>query len=377
MNSFVSRLLQSIPAALRPLPAPTEQAMQIQHDAQLARLLPLLGPLLGVSVLMFGFWDLLIDPARAGSTMLVRLGGVLIGSLAYFERPLGGSVARRCALIYSSHASAIIICEFMLSTGFLAGLAGITAGLFAVAVSTLRPRVFLATAAPPALLFVALGAWRLPLPVFVACLMQYLFAFFLATVVMLVIRQFHQKAFLSEQELLNVSRHDGLTGAFNRRYLDEVAERELALARRHGHPLAVAMIDIDHFKEVNDNFGHDIGDRVLQQLVRTCRAELRGIDHFGRLGGEEFICLLPETGQLAALQCAERLRLNLQALCMDTPHGPLRFTVSIGVAVLDTHHADWAALLRDADQAMYRAKHAGRNCVMLAQPIALLASASS
>lgn len=377
MNSFVTRLLQSIPMALRALPGPAEQAMQAQHDAQMARLLPLLGPLLGVSVLLFGFWDLLIDPSRAGLTMLVRVCGVLIGSLGYFERPLGGPVASRCALIYASHAGAMIVCEFILSTGVLAGLAGITAGLFAVAVSTLRPRVFLLTLAPPALLFVVLGAWCLPVPVFAASVMQYLFAFFLATVVMLVVRQFHQKAFQFEQELLHVSRHDGLTGAFNRRYLDEVAERELALARRHGHPLAVAMIDIDHFKLVNDNFGHDIGDRVLQQLVRCCRAELREIDHFGRLGGEEFICLLPETGQLAALQCAERLRLNLQALCLDTPQGPLRFTVSIGVAVLEPRHADWAALLRDADQAMYRAKHAGRNCVMLAQPTALLASAAS
>jgi diguanylate cyclase (GGDEF)-like protein len=95
-------------------------------------------------------------------------------------------------------------------------------------------------------------------------------------------------------------------------------------------------------------------------------AELRTIDHFGRVGGEEFVCVMPETDQAAALQCAERLRMRIAALRVETGEGPIGFTVSIGVALLRPSHADWRALLHAADCALYRAKQGGRNCVVLA-----------
>ncbi len=351
---------------LRALPPPAERAMHAQHDAELEQLLPVLGPLFGLGMVLFAVWDMLLDARLAEYTLLLRALAVLIGSAAYLPNALRWSVQRRCTLIYVSHVSVLILCEFLLPQGMVYGLAGVAACNFAAALSTLRLAVFARMLAAPAVLYVVLSAWRLPWLEFVSGLMQYLFAVALAVVVLLVIRVFQQKSFLLEQELLHLSQHDSLTGACNRRYLEEVAERELALAQRHDRKLAVAMLDIDHFKLVNDEYGHETGDRVLQALVRTCTSELREIDHFGRLGGEEFVCVLPETDRDDALRCAERLRHSLSLLAVPTPDGPLHFTVSVGVAIYGPGHADWPALLHDADLALYRAKHEGRNRVALA-----------
>jgi diguanylate cyclase (GGDEF)-like protein len=107
--------------------------------------------------------------------------------------------------------------------------------------------------------------------------------------------------------------------------------------------------------------------------VKTCSGNLREIDHFGRIGGEEFACVLPETGAAEALVCAERLRRSVEAIRIETSQGQLQFTISVGVAVLDVTHADWNALLKEADNALYRAKRAGRNRVVLATPEPVIA----
>jgi diguanylate cyclase (GGDEF)-like protein len=192
-------------------------------------------------------------------------------------------------------------------------------------------------------------------------LIQYGFAVGLAFMLMLILRLFRQRAFLLEKKLLHASRHDSLTGAYSRGYLIELAEREIAYAKRHDHPLAVAMLDIDRFKQINDNYGHRIGDDVIKRLVATCKANLREIDHFGRIGGEEFVCVLPETDESEAMKCAERLRQSIESVRIDTQRGPLQFTVSIGIAMLSPKHMNWNALLNDADIAMYGAKRDGRN----------------
>ncbi|MBA5637607.1 GGDEF domain-containing protein [Duganella sp. LX20W] len=351
---------------LRALPQPAERAMHAQHDAELEQMLPVLGPLFGLGMLLFTVWDMLLDPHLARYTLALRALAVLAGSAAYFPNALRWSVEWRCTHIYVTHVCALILCAFILPQGLVYGLAGIAACDFAAALCTLRLPVFARMLAAPTVLYVVLSAWRLPWLLCVSGLMQYAFTVALATVMLLVMRMFQQKSFLLEQQLLHLSQHDSLTGACNRRYLEEVAERELALAQRHGRKLAVAMLDIDHFKQVNDQYGHETGDRVLQALVRTCQGELREIDHFGRLGGEEFVCVLPETDRDDALRCAERLRHSLSMLAIATPFGPLHFTVSVGVAVYGPGHANWPALLHDADLALYRAKHDGRNRVVLA-----------
>ena len=147
----------------------------------------------------------------------------------------------------------------------------------------------------------------------------------------------------------------------------EIATREVAIAQRCGRSFAIAMLDIDHFKAINDNYGHDAGDTALKALVANCQEHLRSIDYFARLGGEEFVCLFPDTGLDAAAACAERLRESVEALLIPTAKGTISFTISIGVAAFDPRHDDWDMLLKYADEAMYSAKHQGRNRVVLAQ----------
>ncbi|WP_114337547.1 GGDEF domain-containing protein [Corallincola holothuriorum] len=165
---------------------------------------------------------------------------------------------------------------------------------------------------------------------------------------------------LSEQKLLEVelrekSLRDPLTHCWNRRYLTELLKSELARQRRYGHPLAVATFDIDKFKSINDNFGHDVGDQVLVRCCDQVRRQLRRSDSLSRVGGEEFVIVLPMTHRDGAEILIERIRIKLAAL-LDEP----RFTVSFGLTVaLPTDDMD--DLLKRADQALYEAKAAGRN----------------
>ncbi len=159
---------------------------------------------------------------------------------------------------------------------------------------------------------------------------------------------------------------DGLTGVLNRATYMRMSEHELAGARRRRQPVSVVMLDADHFKRVNDTYGHDIGDEVLKVLSATCRATLRAVDVVGRLGGEEFALTLPDTALDGALLVAERLRERIAALEVPAKKDILRFTVSIGVAGFPGGGETIAALLKAADEALYAAKHGGRNRVVIA-----------
>jgi diguanylate cyclase (GGDEF)-like protein/PAS domain S-box-containing protein len=158
---------------------------------------------------------------------------------------------------------------------------------------------------------------------------------------------------------------DPLTGAYNRRQGDIVLAAEFSRRARKSRTFAVLMLDIDHFKTVNDTFGHAAGDAVLVALVRTCRDTLRAIDVVARWGGEEFLIVLPETGTAEAMTAAERIRAALEATDAAAPgDAPIRFTVSIGVAVSAGDSP--SELLRRSDAALYAAKLGGRNRVALA-----------
>jgi diguanylate cyclase (GGDEF)-like protein len=164
---------------------------------------------------------------------------------------------------------------------------------------------------------------------------------------------------------------DPLTGALNRRAVSEVAEAELRRARRSGKPFAALLMDIDHFKRVNDTHGHQAGDRVLTRVAKACAAELREVDGFGRWGGEEFIALLPETGLDGALVAAERMRRAVESLAVTSDGGvPIPVTLSVGVAMGGVLDEQLEALLMRADTALYKAKHDGRNrvCTVAALP---------
>ncbi|WP_150558669.1 GGDEF domain-containing protein [Pandoraea bronchicola] len=165
------------------------------------------------------------------------------------------------------------------------------------------------------------------------------------------------------QVLGDMAMRDGLTGALNRRAFLLQADRLFAAARTQQRRLSVLMLDIDHFKMVNDTWGHAIGDRVIVELTLVLRATLRKGTVIGRLGGEEFAVLLPETDAQRALQASERLLTAIGSASVPGPKGPVRFSASIGVGSLAPDDADFSPLLQRADRALYAAKQAGRNRV--------------
>lgn len=156
---------------------------------------------------------------------------------------------------------------------------------------------------------------------------------------------------------------DVLTGACNRRQTMATVEQEYQRARRYGQPLSVAMLDVDYFKQVNDHYGHEVGDLVLAKLAETARRCLRATDTFGRLGGEEFLLILPATDLGGAAQAAEKIRMAFADGVTHSAIGPCRVTVSAGVSELQPGDQSVHAPIQRADAALYRAKAAGRNCV--------------
>jgi diguanylate cyclase (GGDEF)-like protein len=166
-----------------------------------------------------------------------------------------------------------------------------------------------------------------------------------------------------EREMAEQARTDPLTGALNRRAMEEAALRETSRSIRHGHRLCMIMLDIDHFKLLNDTRGHAAGDYALQALVRTVKTMLRKQDLLARTGGEEFTILLPDTPVDAGLVAAERVRQAVEALDVPFEEASIKFTVSAGVAQLDPSQGGWENMMRRADSAMYEAKELGRNAV--------------
>ena len=168
-----------------------------------------------------------------------------------------------------------------------------------------------------------------------------------------------------QQQLQEQANRDALTGLYNRRYLVATFERELARCRREGMPLALMMLDVDHFKRINDRHGHRAGDEILRLLGALLHTGLRRDDVACRYGGEEFVLLLPHMSAATALDRAEQLRTEFERLHIDTPAGEVRTTVSIGMAMFPEHGQDLDALTHCADLALYAVKRQGRNAVQL------------
>ena len=168
------------------------------------------------------------------------------------------------------------------------------------------------------------------------------------------------------QELEQLAKTDVLTGLVNRRQFLELAELEITRSRRYNNMLTIMMMDIDYFKTVNDTYGHKAGDLVLQKLATICKDVLREVDIIGRLGGEEFAVLLPETVGMEAMDVAERIRQELENASVDLPDQAttVKFTVSIGIATMTSRQETIDSLLQDADAALYQAKNSGRNKIV-------------
>jgi diguanylate cyclase (GGDEF)-like protein len=167
------------------------------------------------------------------------------------------------------------------------------------------------------------------------------------------------------QEVRHQAITDSLTSLFNRRHFMSLAKREFLQAIRYERPLAALMLDVDHFKKINDTYGHFAGDRALVEIARLCRNELRDTDIYGRYGGEEFVFLLSETAEEGACQMAERLRKSISQMNIVVEGRTVKVTASLGVALLDADCLDIEALLDRSDQALYAAKRGGRNRVVV------------
>jgi len=163
------------------------------------------------------------------------------------------------------------------------------------------------------------------------------------------------------QQVQQLAITDPLTNLYNRRYFFEAARREYERAFRYASPMAIILIDLDHFKWVNDTYGHLVGDRVLVTIANRCRAALREVDILARFGGEEYILLLPQTNLAGALLLAERLRASISNTPVDAGNQSLAISASLGIAELDETNPDLHTLILRADQALYAAKHGGRN----------------
>ncbi len=178
---------------------------------------------------------------------------------------------------------------------------------------------------------------------------------------MVVVHDITKRKF-AEDELERQAHSDYLTGVDNRRFFMEKAELEISRSNRYDSSFSLLMIDIDHFKDINDRYGHKTGDLVLQEFAKICLENLRDIDLFGRIGGEEFAAMLPETGLNDAAEAAERLRSSIQNHVVNAADdSEIRFTVSIGIACKTDTKRTLDSILADADKHLYKAKASGRN----------------
>ena len=176
----------------------------------------------------------------------------------------------------------------------------------------------------------------------------------------LIMRDISERREASEQHRLATA-CDHLTGIANRRAFFEAAEREIARRKKSPRPLSLVLFDADHFKAVNDTYGHPAGDAVLCHLAKLLMSTFRQVDVVARVGGEEFAVLLPSTDLQTALKIANRLRENVESQVVEVDGVKIRFTVSGGVASMDENTSSLDAVMKLADKALYQAKSSGRN----------------
>jgi diguanylate cyclase (GGDEF)-like protein len=183
----------------------------------------------------------------------------------------------------------------------------------------------------------------------------------------LTIKETELKAVIAQAD--EVSHTDALTFLPNRRQIIADLQREVIFSDRYGTPFSISMLDIDHFKKINDTYGHKVGDDVLRTLAGEMRNRIRHPDTIGRYGGEEFLIVLPHSPLKAAMEQAERLCRHARSLRIKAGEQEITVTISIGIAQYKIHNEDWETLLNRADAALYKAKHNGRDQWVAAEEI--------
>jgi diguanylate cyclase (GGDEF)-like protein len=168
----------------------------------------------------------------------------------------------------------------------------------------------------------------------------------------------------TQEELEELAMTDPLTGIYNRRYFMSKVSEELARTKRYGHPLSLMVLDVDHLKDINDTYGHEVGDEVLKSFAKHCLLNLRSTDHLARMGGDEFIALLIQTDQDEAQVIAERFRESIAEMELEFNNIAIQTSVSIGLITSRDGELSVEELLKGADEALYKAKERGRNQIV-------------
>jgi diguanylate cyclase (GGDEF)-like protein len=324
--------------------------------------------LLGGGVLAFWAWDWWLDPAGAARTLPYRLLIALLccTAVVWIRRVPETLLPIAYAGILGGCMLGVGVGSTELEAGLLYGTAGIVVFLAILAFYSIPPALYLQTSGVVLALLLPLLHWR---GVDSRELLNYatyhaLFTWIGATAALMLMRQ-QLKVFLLEQRHAEDARTDPLTGLYNRRLVYELGPRQMELARRQDLPLVAILVDIDHFKQVNDRYGHDIGDRALQAVAACLRETLRGSDTIGRIGGEEFVAILLDATLDDARRAGERLLGAVRNIRIDGQPG-LGLSVSLGLAAMDAQTTQWDALLKVADAALLAAKSQGRDRLVLA-----------
>jgi diguanylate cyclase (GGDEF)-like protein len=328
---------------------------------------------IAILLLMFVAWDAYADPAHWRDAFQVRLLGAaaVVATGLFQKRP--GNARWMPAMAKVRLVTAVVtaaLAASMLDRGYGFAMAGVVAILLTGPYIALDVRDLLAmniaALVALALVMVAVSLDRFEM---IGTAVFVLLAVAVSTLLGRVLEASHRRAFALELELLRDARTDALTGLDNRRAMQERGPLELQRANRSGVPVSLILCDIDHFKAINDRYGHEAGDGVLCSVASTLRAVLRATDLLSRWGGEEFLAVLLDTDARRAAEVAERMRAGIAA----TPLASVaeeRVTISIGVATrddVDEVATTWEALLQEADAHLYRAKSAGRNRVISQQ----------
>jgi diguanylate cyclase (GGDEF)-like protein len=324
---------------------------------------------IAIILLAFGLWDFYVDRGHWRTAFLFRaLGAAVVVTTGIFQTLPGRArwmpLMAKVRLVAGAASSAAAAGVLNQAYGF--GVAGVCVLVLTgpyIAIDTpdlIRLNISV-------LVVVALALFGLSLTPFAigATAVFVLLAVAVSILLGRVLETSNRRAFALERELHHEARTDTLTGLDNRRAMQERGRVEMKRSTRSKTPVSVVLADLDHFKEVNDRYGHETGDTVLTKVAAALRAALRESDALGRWGGEEFMAVLPATDARGAAEVAERMR----AAIAETTFEGLRerTTISLGVASsqgLDDPGMEWDLLLKEADQRLYRAKHEGRNRVV-------------
>ena len=324
---------------------------------------------IAIILLGFGAWDAYVDPVHWRAAFVYRaIGAAIVIATGLFQKLPGKShwlprlakVRLVIALVASAYAAS------MLDRGFGYGIAGLvvvisTGTYIAIDARDLaRINLLILIALTPVFLLV-------PVPTFdkIGGAVFVLLAVAASTLLGRVIEVSNRRAYALELELHRDARTDSLTGVENRRAMQERGRIELKRTSRSGDPVSLILCDLDHFKNINDKYGHEAGDAVLTKVAAVLRRALRESDALGRWGGEEFMAVLPGTDARGAADVAERMRTAIAETRFEGLAETM--TISLGVASSEQFNdpgMEWDLLIKEADQRLYRAKHEGRNRVI-------------